>query len=840
MTAGARPPKGVEDFDAFARALGDLRRMSGSPSFTEITARVADLRKRRGSRDAPGKVTVYDCFRPGRRRLDAALVRDIVLAIGHSETDADEWRLLASTLGGRLIGDHVAGTLVPRVVRIDDVESIHGPVIVAPATAAVTLLVGLPGVGKSTCALEVAERSRGAGADAVVVRVSARGYDSALPPSDAADVLRAVVRTVAPRVDHRAPVAVLRDRLVEVGNDRDITVIVDDVASAAHLAPGLVPARRLRYVLTSRSTLDGLDTLAAAEGMAVERRTVGPLAESTVAARVRDVLGARATPPDAVARLAGLSGGIMLDLEIMLRFAVENRSWTLADVIERFAAQSPDERLRPVLATSVMALADRETRLFRRIGLLAGPVSRRLLAEEEDTDEVAPALEALRAAHLVEVSADGVVTMHDTVRAFARRAALEAEPFSARALFANAVVERVVAAIDARDPDSLVDGVVVGDIWSAAMIAADHGLDRELVRLAIRSSEDLGVSGSWSETSELLRRADGVAEDADRLEIAHLLARACEKLGRFDEALDHLHRAQRLGGEPVPGRTWNIIGNVQRWRSDFPAALQAYGRALDVARSAGNAVTEGRAIGNIADVHRILGDYVEAGALYDRALGVSEAADDRVNLSIVRSNRALLFASSNRAEEAIAEFDALLAENAVGTAVAHLLVVRAIPLLALGRVDEAEESVERARGIAGRSDSFDVVPEALNQRAEVLLRRGDVVGAEQSAIEARRAGEEIGSPLILVEADRLLAAAAVARGDDDTAFRRASAARRGGERIGDRVEAARAALILGGIERRRGDAVAAASWYNDAVGVFREVGHTFLRDAEALAARDTV
>jgi tetratricopeptide (TPR) repeat protein len=829
MTSGGRPPAGVADLDAFARALRELRRDAGSPSFSEIAARVAELRARRGSRDAPGKITVYDCFRSGRRRLDAALVRDIVLTLGYTETDADAWRFLASALGGSSTGDHVVADEVPLGTSLPDVESVHGTAVVAPTFAEVTLLTGLAGVGKSTCALAIVDRCRTDDASAVVVRVSARGYDPALPASDGGEVLRAIVRAIAPRVDHRAPVAVLRSRLAELGDRREITVIVEDVPTAAHLAPVLVRSRGLRYVVTSRSALDGLPELAAAEGLTVDRRTVRPVPASRAAKRVLDVLGDRAEPPEAVSRLASVSGGIMLDLEIMLRFGAERPEWTLTDILERFASQSPDERLRPVLATSLAALSDDELRLFRRIGLLVGPSSRRLVAE--DGVERA-ALDALAAAHLVDVSDEGAVTMHDTVRAYARHSALEAEPFSARARFAKEVVDRASAMLAALEPQALMDTALVADVWAAAMLAADHGLDADLVKFAIASSEDLGMSGSWSETSRLLARADAVADEDSRLEIAHLLARACEKLGRFDEALDHLHRARRLGDEPVPGRTWNIIGNVHRWRSEFSAAIDAYERALGVARSAANAVTEGRAIGNLADIQRILGRYREAEALFDDALAVSGAIGDTVNLSIVRSNRALLLASSNRPEEAIAEFDALLAELAAGTAVAHLLVVRAIPLLSLGRVDEAGESVERALSVAGRSDSFDVIPEAHNQRAEVLLRRGEPIAAERSANEARRVAEEIGSPLILVEADRLLAAIAMDRGDDEAAFELAESAWREGSRIGDRVESARASLILAALERGRGDSEAAGQWSRGALDDLREMGHTLLRSAE--------
>jgi tetratricopeptide (TPR) repeat protein len=834
---GGSPPSGVDSFDALAEALGDLRRESGSPSYAAIAARVGEVRAARGSRGVPGKVTVYDCFRAGRRRVDAALVRDIVVALGHSEAVADEWRRLAGALGGSRAGDHVVTEVISGnggpagERRADRNDLLHDETMLRSLTARVTVFTGMPGVGKSTCALAVAERLR---PDHLTIRVHARGYDPALPASDPLDVLRSVVHRLDPRVDHRASGAVLRRRLAELGDRHDIVVIVEDLPSAAHVSPLLVRARRLRYVLTSRSSLDALDGLAAVERLTLERRPMRPLPQHAVAEHIRAVLGHDAGAAD-IERLASLSGGIVLDLEIMLRFALDNPAWTVGDVIERFASQPPDDRMRPVLATSVAALAEAPAALFRRLGLVAGPVSARLLTDGDPGAR--GALDALRSAHLVDAASDGVVTMHDTVRAFARRSALETDPFSVRTHFATGIVARARALVAGHDPGTLADPHLVGDVWAAAVLASDHGLDADVVGLAMASSEDLGVSGFWSETLDLLERAEAVVGPGDRAEIALLRARACEKLGRFDEALALLHRVRRLGDEPVPGRTSNIIGNIHRWRGEYPAALDAYARALATARAAGSDITAGRALGNSADVRRVLGDYPAAEQLYAEALGVSGRIGDAVNLSIVRSNRALLLASTNRAEEAVAEFDALLAEQSAGTDIAHVLVVRAIPLLTLGRVGDARRSVARAREIAGRSGSFDVVPEALNMEAELLRRGGGLEEAERAATEARRAGEELGSPLILIESDRILAAIALDRGDVGSARRQASVALAEADRVGDRVEAARASLILGVVERRAGDDERADRWFSAAVVAFERMGHTLLEEAEATRDR---
>ncbi|WP_243231517.1 hypothetical protein [Microbacterium sp. CIAB417] len=63
-------------------------------SYAEIAARVTNLRTHRSGRSsvAVSRSTVYDAFRPGRTRLDADLVVDIVRSLGVADADADGWR----------------------------------------------------------------------------------------------------------------------------------------------------------------------------------------------------------------------------------------------------------------------------------------------------------------------------------------------------------------------------------------------------------------------------------------------------------------------------------------------------------------------------------------------------------------------------------------------------------------------------------------------------------------------------------------------------------------------------------------------------------------------------
>ncbi|WP_177239781.1 hypothetical protein [Streptomyces monashensis] len=83
---------GVCTLDGLAERLTLLRQDAGSPSYTTITRRIGAARAARGvpaEERAPGRITVYDCFRTGRRRMDVELLSDIVQALG---ADPGPWR----------------------------------------------------------------------------------------------------------------------------------------------------------------------------------------------------------------------------------------------------------------------------------------------------------------------------------------------------------------------------------------------------------------------------------------------------------------------------------------------------------------------------------------------------------------------------------------------------------------------------------------------------------------------------------------------------------------------------------------------------------------------------
>lgn len=92
----------------FDELAADLRRLKheavGTPSFTEIAARITSAREAQGLTPEQARMprsSVYDVFRPGRKRINSGLVAEIVLALGGTEAEADAWKQRAIQIADR-------------------------------------------------------------------------------------------------------------------------------------------------------------------------------------------------------------------------------------------------------------------------------------------------------------------------------------------------------------------------------------------------------------------------------------------------------------------------------------------------------------------------------------------------------------------------------------------------------------------------------------------------------------------------------------------------------------------------------------------------------------------
>lgn len=790
--------------------LGRLRAEAGTPSYAEIARRIGVLR----GGDEPAKVTVYDNFRPGRRRIDPDLLHDIVRALGTEADEAEQWRRLALRLNGDRAATHIEVALGPRVSSGSSTVVGRDALLADLDGCDVVVLSGLPGVGKSTLATALV-------GDGPALTVELRESEPGRPEAGPVDVLRRMLGALG----HRSlPYELARLRSLLAVEARGIPVVIEDIESPSRLAALLVPG--IRYVITSRVDLCDLDNAPSLRHRAFRRVTVPPLTDDDARTLLTQLVATEPGAADAseIARVAAVAGGLPLDV-VMLAAAVRDLSdWSWDDLAARFESESPDARLRPVLESAIAALSEEDAKVLGDASLVDRDVDVSVLSSVHGED-TRGSIERLAGRHLLELR-DGHLRMHATVFAFVRERTLTGRAASSRREALIRMADATLAAITRDDGYAARE---VGTVLALGAAIREHGIEEWGEQLALAAHSGLGRASLWTESMRLLDlAADAVAGDQIP-DLALGIARCAEKLGRYDEALATLHRVRRTARGIPLARTWNQIGNVSFWISHYDEALSAYLRALALARSERNATVAGRALGNHANVLRVLARYRESDREFSEALAIALDAGDDVNIEIVRANRALLWIATGRITDAEDELTAIIA--AAGA--------RPLPsaLSALAQAAEARgdfaSATERCDCVAAADVDYAASADVRLLRARLDARAGRFDEAIDVAAQALQDADRAGSPLIATEAGNSLAEILVAA---VTAGARPSSALSDAERyaveagviaeaVGDHAEAARTLTTCAAISRLRGDISRADEFASRARSIYRRIGH---------------
>lgn len=802
--------------DELCALLGTLRTSVGSPSYAEIARRIGVIR----GGEEPAKVTVYDCFRPGRRRVDDRLVGDILRALGTSDEEASEWSASARVLNGDRSGVHIPVEFETRAVGGSEIG--RERLLASLPAADVMLLTGLPGVGKSTLATALARGDR-------VLSVDLRESHIGWPSADPVDVLRRMLGALGER-SLPYEIGLLRERLASAADG--VTCVLEDAGQAQRLLPLIVPG--LRYLVTSRVDLASLAEQLRADGIRARHIAIAPL-EADDAARLLVHLLTReengTVPPRSftaadVDRVVAVSGGLPVDIAMLAGIVREHPGWTFEDLASRFENEPRDARIRPVLDAATRALRSGDADLLADAALIDRDFDESVLLAAAGS-QASAGLDRLRSRHLIE-RRDGRVLLHATVFAFARERSRSLRPESIRRSF---VMRAGHAVLDRMAGDRDYAAKEVATVLAVATAAREHGGDELVERLALDAHPALSRWSMWNESLRLHDLATRGAGIHLIPELALGVANCAEKLGRFDEALVTLHRVRRVAEGAALARTWNQIGNVQRWMSHLDEALTSYRAAIGHARSAGDRVVEGRATGNHADTLRILARYDEAQAQYSDALAMAESEADELNTVIVRGNRALCLLAVGHLDDAENELSDLLALSR-GASLPFVRRTRALIAEARGDDALARERLGEAIGVTEASAEFATSADLVLLAARIDARSGAHARAAAQARDVLRDAELAGSPLIATEAANSLAEilllAMLADPDEHRlaeAELQAGEARSIAEATGDRAEVARSDGILARIAEARGNVEDAARLDSASRALYAKLGH---------------
>lgn len=781
-------PDAGAGLDGLALSLVRLREFAGAPSYANIAFAVGDLRERESRAGGrPGKVTVYDCFRTGRRRIDAELFNDLVVVLGVPESDRHLWTEAYRVVTGTKILDAVSapnelrspGALIGRAREMARLASLP--------PGRIAMIDGPPGAGKTELALHVSTVwARALGDAAMTFAVNLRGHDPDLPPLSAPELMGRLLRGAGlaggrvDALDLDARMALLRSTV----GDRPAVIVLDNAASAEQLGPLAHPPARWRILVTSRRQLPELSSAHS------DVISLGRLDDAAAVELLAGLVGRERVEaePEAAQRIAGRCAGMALDLSVAGAMVAAQPEWSLDDHAARLESMPVHELSRPALQVSYDRLPEGVQRTLRRIALLPG-------GEYDLLDAVALTgvgegatrehLAVLKAEHLLEAVGPQRHCLHDVVRAFALQHATALDPRSAQRSAMLAWGEALVAEVTERTsgarPDPAWIDTRAGVLSAFGSLAQQWEMPEQLVRLALVLAVSVESTAELALTEDVLRSALEVAPADQRRRLGRGLAFTVLLRGRLAQAVvlfDEL-----LAQDPDDPEFELLWKGWIAQHASARAGIGQYVQAIRHARRNGNTEVESRATANIANLLRIRGHHVWSAHLLDRAEQMAgEHGHDQVT-SLIGCHRTILLEYCGDFDDAVRVGRETLSRTEHLRPGVHDIYTRAAlgrALLMVGDLRAARAEIERARADTERMGLYGLSIQLTVIEGRLMRAEGHVEAARATLRSGIELAEQAGSPVVACEARAWLARFADEDGDADLAARlRAAITERG-------------------------------------------------------------
>ncbi|MBZ4015191.1 tetratricopeptide repeat protein, partial [Streptomyces purpurogeneiscleroticus] len=533
--------------------------------------------------------------------------------------------------------------------RDEQVAALYEALAPRGGRAAIAVLSGMAGVGKSALAVHVAHRLCEQYPDGQLF-LNLHGANPGVAPMSALQALEALLRDLGvpsgrvPDEVHAAS-ALLRSTLAGART----LLVLDDAAGAAQVRPLLPAGPGCAVLVTSRSPLAALD--------GAVHLPLARLAERDSVDLISRVSGHGRVPADSPAarRLAELCGQLPLALRVVAARLAARRALTVEALVELLDGQDgrldhleyDDLSVRRSLAVAHDALvaserpADRDAALaLRRMGALDLPeyetaLTARLM--DAGTRRTCAALDRLVDVALLEEVAFGRYAPHDLVRDFARELAAQHEDAAEREAAERRGLE-----------------------WFAARAA-------QSVRVLLPSSpfQTLRLAGEPKEAAAPFADAEEAFRWGDR-ELAVM------------SGLVARHVRTEYGRDAAVTLVRMLAPYLQRrGRTQELANLSDLARSG--ARESGDAGAEVVAMSDLASAYYMSGRYEKALVLIDDAIARWRKLGDDEWLQRVLSSRGLLLYVLGRPEESAAAQEEALAyahrlgdDHAVAVCLSHL------------------------------------------------------------------------------------------------------------------------------------------------------------------------
>ena len=319
---------------------------------------------------------------------------------------------------------HFAG----RTAELAELQAWQHEAASADGVAKVLVIGGTAGAGKTALAVHWAHQSAAEFPDGQLY-VNLRGFDPSGTPVAPGDALRWFLGAYGVSEEQipdsvEAQSALYRSVLA----GKRVLVILDNARDAAQVRPLLPGSRSCLALVTSRARLPGLAATEGARLVPLDVLTAGD-AHELLASRLGERARAEA---DAAHQLTEACSRLPLALSIVAARVAARPYLPLADLareladaqgrLEALDAGDPVASIRAVFSWSCEQLSGPAARMFRLLGLHAGPdvtIAAAASLAGVDRGQAAAAVAELADTHLIAEHAPGRYAFHDLLRAYA-------------------------------------------------------------------------------------------------------------------------------------------------------------------------------------------------------------------------------------------------------------------------------------------------------------------------------------------------------------------------------------------------------------------------------------
>lgn len=665
-----------------AAVIGPLTELVGEHPFVEALVALLMRALHRAGRAAEA----LDLYAATRERLvrelgaePAAELRRVQLGVLRGDLDE------SSTSSGRAVA--ARGRAVPaqlprdvagftgRRAALAQLDALLAAAGSPAEPAAVAVLTGTAGVGKTALAVHWAHRVREHFPDGQLY-VNLRGFVPAGAAAGPAEAVRRFLTALG--VDVQRIPADLDDQAALYRSEvsgRRMLILLDNARDTAQVRPLLPGAPGCVVVVTSRNQLSGLVAADGGHPVTLDLLTVAEARELLARRLGADRVHAE---PAAVEEIISRCARLPLALGIVAASAVTRAGLALGtlaaqlrdphDRLDALMTDDPATDVRAVFSWSYRALTPDAAVLFRLVGRHLGPDLSAAAAASLAARALQPvrhSLVELTRANLVVENLPGRYAVHDLLRVYAEDLADRIDSPAERRDASHRILDHYLHTAfaaarllsPARDPIAVTaprPGVTPEEIadlpraleWFAAehgvlLAAIDHAADAGFLthtwQLAWSLADFLGRRGYWHDWVNTQQAAVVAARqlgDASVQARVHRgLAAAHNELRQFEEAHIQLRQAldlyRRCADPAGQAHTHYTLGFVCGRQGARRAALDHAEQAMQLYRAAGHRVGQASAANQIGWYNAQLGDYPQALAHCQQALALHQELDDR-------------------------------------------------------------------------------------------------------------------------------------------------------------------------------------------------------------------